>query len=341
MIDQPVKYSEGRLKKLGRAFKGKRIAIVGDMMIDRYYWGSVGRVSPEAPVPVVDVSSESTRLGGAANVANNVQTLGGEPLLIGLVGNDHEGESLKALLKEQGMADSGIVVDRGRRTTTKTRVIAHGQHVVRVDQESKENCSEEIEQKIIDALRKNLKKIDALILEDYNKGVVTKSVIHETIELARKNDTIIAVDPKFENFFEYKNVTVFKPNLREIEEALGGRLRTVHDLVRAGNRMIRELSAANVLVTRGEEGMSLFESGGAVTHIQTMADNVQDVSGAGDTVIATLTMALAAGATVREAAVLANYAGGIVVGSVGIVPIQLSELLEVALHPSNNRGKKT
>jgi len=333
-----VTFSPERLTDLSNAFKGKRIAIVGDLMVDRYYWGTVNRVSPEAPVPVVDVTAESARLGGAANVANNIQSLGGEPLLVGLVGDDHPGEVLIALLKEQGLSTSGVIVDGSRRTTIKTRVIAHDQHVVRIDYESKVGSSEEAARKIIGSVQSNIKDIDAIILEDYNKGTMTREVIHGIIEAARKNDKIIAVDPKFENFFEYKNVTMFKPNRRETEEVLGGRLRTDADLINAGKRMLKELSVENVLLTRGEDGMSLFEANGAVTHMGTAANHVLDVSGAGDTVIATLTMALAAGATVREAATLANYAGGVVVGSVGIVPIQLEALVETVLRQESKRG---
>lgn len=328
--------SQRRIRDLSEAFKGKRVAIVGDLMVDRYFWGTVSRVSPEAPVPVVEISSEHARLGGAANVANNIQTLGGDPVLIGLVGDDHAGEVFLELLREQGLTTSGIIVDPSRRTTSKTRVIAHGQHVVRIDQETKADCSEQNEHRIVDEVRKAIHSIDAMILEDYNKGAITRTVIRETIEIARNNKTIITVDPKFEHFFEYKSVTVFKPNRRETEEVLGGRLRTEEDLIKAGRRILSELRADNVLLTRGEDGMSLFEAGGMMTHIKPVADNVQDVSGAGDTVIATLTMALAAGATIQEAAMLSNYAGGVVVGSVGIVPIKLEELVEVALCHSKN-----
>jgi rfaE bifunctional protein kinase chain/domain len=325
-----VKFTVERLEELASAFKGKRIAIVGDLMVDRYFWGTVNRVSPEAPVPVVDITSESSRLGGAANVANNIQTLGGEPLLIGVVGDDYEGKLLQTIMKEQGLAHDGIVIDRSRPTTTKSRVIAHGQHVVRIDHESRINCSPEVAEKMLDVLKGNIKQTDAVIIEDYNKGLVTKQVIQGVVATARNNNRIITVDPKFENFFEFRGVTVFKPNRRETEEVLGGRLRAAEDYVRAGKRMLEELQAENVLLTKGEEGMSLFETNGDVTHISAMADNVQDVSGAGDTVIATLTMALAAGATVREAAWLSSCAAGIVVGSVGIVPIGLGELRTVA-----------
>jgi rfaE bifunctional protein kinase chain/domain len=330
--------SPDRLRQLRQSFAGRRIAVVGDLMVDRYYWGKVTRVSPEAPVPVVDVVSESARLGGAANVANNIQSLGGIPLLVGLTGDDHPGELLRGLMTEQGLDTSGLVIDASRPTTIKTRVIAHDQHVVRIDYESKGDCPPDAEDRLVDLLRERVGELDALIFEDYNKGVLTKNVIRRVTELARSRGITVTVDPKFENFFEYRNVTVFKPNRRETEEVLGGRLRSAEDLFQAGKRMLRELGAENVLITRGEDGMSLFQSDGSVLHIPTMADHVLDVSGAGDTVIATLTMALAAGAQVREAVMLANVAGGIVVGSVGIVPIGLNALMEAAGSPRRMAG---
>jgi D-beta-D-heptose 7-phosphate kinase/D-beta-D-heptose 1-phosphate adenosyltransferase len=305
-------------------------------MLDRYYWGSVQRVSPEAPVPVVEVESESIRLGGAANVACNIQSLGGEPVLVGLIGSDHVGMSFLEMLKERNLATRGIVVDGSRPTTIKTRVIAHGQHVVRIDNESKADCPEHLVSRIIDAVRYNIREIDGIIIEDYNKGVVTAEVIRQVIAVAAKYNKIITVDPKFNNFSEYKGVTVFKPNRREVEEVLGGKLKTMDDVMNAGQRLLSMLSAQNVLLTRGEEGMSLFEANGGTLHVPTMAENVQDVSGAGDTVIATLTMALAGGMGIREACVLANCAGGVVVGSVGIVPIEPPQLLAAALRQSNH-----
>ncbi len=331
-----VTFTESRLQELLETFKTKKVAVVGDLMVDRYYWGTVGRISPEAPVPVVEVVEEQVRLGGAANVANNIQTLGGEPMLVGLIGNDHPGQVFIEILKERNLPSKGIVTDASRPTTIKTRVIAHAQHVVRIDNESKAECPEHIRHMIIDAVKYNIHELDAIIIEDYNKGVVTKDVIHELIAVARKYNKIITVDPKFNNFLEYKHVTVFKPNRREVEEAIGGRLKSVADVERAGKHLLEVLEAENILLTRGEEGMSLFEANGAITHIPTQAANVQDVSGAGDTVVSTLTMALASGATIHEAATLANCAAGVVVGSVGIVPIQPKELVEAALRFSKN-----
>jgi len=323
--------TEKRLRELLGNFSGKRVAVVGDLMLDRYYWGSVHRVSPEAPVPVVEVDTESVRFGGAANVANNIQALGGRAFLIGLVGDDHPGVMFRKMLTDQGLETGGIVIDPARPTTIKTRVIAAGQHVVRIDNESKQDCPELLRAKLIDAVRSSIRSLDGVIIEDYNKGVVTRDVIHAVIAAAQEHGKPVAVDPKFNNFFEYKNVTVFKPNRREVEEAVGGKLKTVADVERAGKSLLESLNAQNVLLTRGEEGMSLFQSGGSVTHFPTTAGAVQDVSGAGDTVISTLTMALVAGGGITESCILANCAGGVVVGAVGIVPILPEQLLGAVL----------
>ena len=332
-----VTFSEQRIRSLLSEFAGKRIAVVGDLMVDSYYWGTVSRVSPEAPVPVVDVVSESTRLGGAANVANNIQSLGGTPILIGLIGDDHPGQMFLDLMKQQNLNDEGIVKDSSRPTTIKTRVIAHSQHVVRIDQESKAECPEQLQHRIVDAVKYKIHEIDGVILEDYNKGVLTRDTINEIVAVARKYNKIVTVDPKFNNFFEYKNVTVFKPNKREAEEAIGMRIRTDEEMTRAGEKLLAALDAENILMTRGEEGMTLFEKSGGVSHVPSLAANVQDVSGAGDTVISTLTMALAGGATIHEAASLANCAASVVVEEVGIVPIQANRLVETALKLTNHR----
>ncbi len=326
-----VEFSELQLKELFRRFPGKRVGVVGDLMLDRYYWGSVSRISPEAPVPVVEVESQSTRLGGAANVANNISNLGGIPVMIGVIGDDVGGKELKGLIEASGFPTAGLVIDRTRPTTIKTRVIAHHQHVVRIDQEVKEDVEEDAQEKILDFLRRELASLDAIILEDYNKGVIVKGLIHEISSLARKAGKIITVDPKFHNFFEYKNVTVFKPNRKETEEALGCRLTDLQSIEQAGWDLVKRLQTENVLLTLGEKGMSLFERDGEVTHVSTRAKHVADVSGAGDTVISTLTMALVGGSSIREASALANIAGGVVCAEVGIVPIQRDALFNAAL----------
>jgi len=324
-------FHEEWLRRTLAAFAGKRIAVVGDVMIDRYYWGNVNRISPEAPVPVVEVETEQLRFGGAANVANNLKSLGGIPLLIGLIGDDHPGKTFVEMLEQSNLDVSGMVVDGGRPTTIKTRVIAAGQHVVRIDNESKAECPEHLQHRIIDAVKYRIHEIDAILIEDYNKGVATSGVIRELLAVAGKYDKIITVDPKFNHFLDFKGVTVFKPNRRETEEVLGGRMRSDEEIARAGARLLELLGAKNVLLTRGEKGMSLFESNGDVSHIRSGAEVVQDVSGAGDTVISTMTLALAAGAGIKDACKLSNCAAAIVVGQVGIVPVTPAQLIEAAL----------
>lgn len=333
-------FTEQELDAILATFAGKKIAVLGDLMVDHYTWGTVRRVSPEAPVPVVEVASESTRLGGAANVANNIHALGGVPVLVGLIGDDHTGGILIDLVREQGFPTHGIIRDSARPTTIKTRVIAQSQHVVRIDNESKLPCSPALRAAMMDILRAEIASLDGIVLEDYNKGVLSKELIAEVIALARAHKVPVTVDPKFDNFLEYRNVTVFKPNRREAEEALGGRLTTVQDIERAGRQLLDVLRAENVLLTRGEDGMTLFEADGTITHTPTVATNVQDVSGAGDTVIATLTMALAGGATMRAACTLANCASGVVVGAVGIVPIRPEELRASALLHAGTGGQR-
>jgi rfaE bifunctional protein kinase chain/domain len=334
-----VHFTSDRLAQIQKGFASKRIAVVGDLMLDRYFWGKVSRISPEAPVPVVEIDEESTRLGGAANVANNIASLGGVPIMIGVVGNDAGAESLRTLIVEKGFPANGIVVDGSRPTTIKTRVIAHGQHVVRIDQEEKVDLNADTQRRVLAALENQIQSLDGIILEDYNKGVLTKGLIQSVIQLAKDNKKPITVDPKSNNFFEYQGVSVFKPNRKEAEEALGRRLHTLEDMEGAARDLLRKLAADNVLLTLGEKGMILLERNGSLAHVETKARHVADVSGAGDTVIATLTMAMVAGASVRESAALANYAGGIVCGEVGIVPIEKDILIQIILKDGSNGGK--
>ena len=315
-------FSSNRLKELIEGFKKRRIAVIGDVMVDNYVWGSVSRMSPEAPVPVVEVEKETVRLGGAANVANNIKSLGGEPLLIGVVGDDANGSLLTKLLREQGCPTEGIVRDPSRPTTIKTRVIAHQQHVVRIDNEHKGDIAPSIQEQILSVLRSRIDSLDGIILEDYNKGVIVTSLIRQIIAMANEHGKVITVDPKFQNFFEYKNVSVFKPNRKEVEEALGVKINSEEDVRKAIGTLRERLRAKNVLLTRGEHGMSLLDQEGHLEHLPTRAVHVADVSGAGDTVIATLTMAMTTGASIHESAALANFAGGVVCGEVGIVPIK-------------------
>jgi len=326
-----IKFTEERLLNLFKNFENVKVAVIGDLMLDRYIWGSVNRISPEAPVPVIEVEGEDSKLGGAGNVANNIKSLGAFPLLIGVVGDDREGEILFDLMKREGFNTGGIIVDRSRPTTVKTRVIAHNQHVVRIDRESREPINYSIQERIKEIVLQNIHQLNAIIIEDYNKGVIVRNLIHDLIDIANKYGIVITVDPKFDNFFEFKNVTVFKPNRKEVEDVLGRKIDTEEKVIEAGKILLERLKCEYLLLTRGEKGMTLFTKNGDVKHIPTKARKVADVSGAGDTVISTITVALASGADIIESASLANYAAGIVVEEVGVVPVDKEKLFKAAL----------
>ncbi len=318
--------STKRLHELRKKFSGLKIAVVGDMMLDCYFWGDVKRISPEAPVPVVEVGNEFYRFGGAANVALNILKLGSIPIPIGVIGKDNYGSIFSSLINEIGISNEGLIIDESRPTTAKTRVIADNQHVVRIDKESKEYLNDEVQLKIYQFIEEKADGFDGIILQDYNKGVLTPSLIEKTIALANKMKILVTVDPKYNNFFNYKNVTVFKPNRKEAEDVLGMKIKTDGDISEAGKRLLDRLNSNIVLLTLGEDGVAIFEKGKPEKRLPTKARKAADVSGAGDTVISTLTVALAAEADIFEASYLANYAGGLVCEEVGIVPIEIEKL---------------
>ncbi len=326
-----VTLTRQRVEQLFDSFRGEKIFVIGDLMIDRYLRGRVSRLSPEAPVPVVEMDSETYHFGGAANVALNLQTLGCDPILIGLVGEDEYGRRFEQLLKDNNLSSEGIIFTRDRPTTVKTRIIGDNQHLARVDIERIVYSGEESEKKLLQRIKSLFPLGKAVILEDYNKGVLTERVIAETLSLAQVQEKISTVDPKFINFMAYRNPTVFKPNIRETSQALGKLLDDETKVEQAGFELLERLKAQSVLLTRGADGMSLFEQNRQVQHIATRTRKVADVSGAGDTVIATMTAALVGGANFREAATLANSAAGIVCEEVGIVAIQAERLKKVLL----------
>ena len=326
-----VNFSPDQLHHRLEAMRGARIAVLGDLMLDRYLWGSVNRISPEAPVPVVEIEDESEQFGGAANVANNILGLGATAIPLGVIGNDSSGQRLLELLKNAGCVTDGVFVDPERPTTIKTRVIAHSQHVVRTDRESKRDLSAELQERLFQFAAKIIDTVDALLVEDYNKGMIVQPLLTRVIELARHHGKITTIDPKFNHFFDYRQVSVFKPNRKETEEVLGMKLTSPENVRKAGVELLKRLGCENVLITLGERGMMLFEQSGAAHEIPTRARHVHDVSGAGDTVIGTLTVALASGASIIEAATLANYAAGVVVGEVGAVPIDRDKLVAAIL----------
>ncbi len=302
-------------------FLNKRIAVIGDLMIDQYIWGSVKRISPEAPVPIVEIKNESNSLGGAANVANNLHRLGVTVVPIGVIGDDEDGQALLKLAVQSGFEKGGIFTDPSRPTTVKSRIIAHNQHVVRVDRELKTEIPENIEQNIITFLESEIPNLDALIFEDYNKGLLTSNLIRKAIALAHENHILTTVDPKFNHFLEYKGVTLFKPNRKETEEATAQVIKGIESCVAAAINLREKLGCQNILITLGEEGMVLVNHKNHFTQIPTRAKRVHDVSGAGDTVISTLTACLASGATIAEAAHMANFAASVVIAEIGAVPI--------------------
>lgn len=323
--------SEPQVNRIVNNFSGCRIAVVGDVMLDRYYRGAVSRISPEAPVPIVDIQDESEYPGGAANVAYNLITLGTTPLLLGVVGDDLAGEQLRALLGQLGISDRGLSTDPARPTTVKTRVIAASQHIVRVDRETKGAINPDVLDHLFVQLEENITEMDALIIQDYNKGVITRELIPFAVKLARLHEVPIYVDPKSHNFFEYTGVTVFKPNRKEAEDALKCELRSGEEQRSGVNELLKRLGCEYVILTLGSEGMMLAHQREDPIMIPTKAIQVADVSGAGDTVIATLATARAAGGSMQEAVIIANHAAGIVCEQVGTVPVRGEELREALL----------
>jgi D-beta-D-heptose 7-phosphate kinase/D-beta-D-heptose 1-phosphate adenosyltransferase len=307
--------------------KGQRVLVLGDVMLDEFIWGKVARISPEAPVPVVEVTDQSFHLGGAGNVACNVRSLGGHAVLAGVVGRDGAGERVQAGLAHAGVESHLVVSDSGRPTTVKTRIVAHNQQVVRADRELADDIADALEEALVERVRESLPACRALILSDYQKGVVTPRVMKAVLGLARRRKVPVLVDPKVRHFSLYRRVAVITPNQFEAERATGISIRGTSDLVAAGERIVQTLGCDAALVTRGEHGMSLFERGRRPVHIPTAAREVFDVTGAGDSVIATLGLAFCAGARLHEAAALANYAAGVVVGKLGTATASPEELL--------------
>jgi D-beta-D-heptose 7-phosphate kinase/D-beta-D-heptose 1-phosphate adenosyltransferase len=312
-------------KVLGR-FSHGRVLVVGDVMLDEYLWGSVSRISPEAPVPVVAVRSETVRIGGAGNVAANITALGGQARLVAVVGQDAAGERLGQELKLAGVEPDGLVMEPSRPTTVKSRVVAGSQHVVRFDRESDAPIPPPVRAKLLAGVRRWLPETDVVLISDYAKGVIGAALVREILALAARHRKAVTVDPKVQHVALFKGVTVLTPNHHEASAAARIPIRREADLLRVGSALLRRLRALAVLITRGEQGMSLFEAGRAVAHIPAMAREVYDVTGAGDTVMAALSLALAAGTDMRQAAIIANYAAGIVVGKRGTATVSRAEL---------------
>ncbi len=318
-----------------RRFKETTLLVIGDVMIDEFIWGTVSRISPEAPVPVVAVTHEDLMLGGAANVVHNVHCLGGSVLLAGVIGDDLMGEKIKELLKKENIDTSGLIIEEKRKTTIKTRIIAHNQQVVRYDRETQDPIIPKTLKLITHLIQKVWDTVDGIIISDYGKGVINAELMDFVMQKKRREGKLVAIDPKMDNFDLYAGATIVTPNRQEAEAAAGKKIKDEASLLEVGKILLARFASEAVLVTRGEEGMTLFQRDGNVVHVPTVAREVYDVTGAGDTVISTLTLALAAGSDIAEAALVANYAAGIVVGKVGTATVNPEELRQAFLfHPS-------
>jgi rfaE bifunctional protein kinase chain/domain len=326
------------LKKIFDSFNKLKVLIIGDLMVDVYYWGDVSRISPEAPVPIVAVSKKESRMGGAANVAINIQAMGATPILCGVIGDDSNGEKLLKILKEKKLPTEGIVVSEDRPTTTKTRIISSNHHIVRIDDETDEYIGEEQTKKLLEQIEKFIKKgeADVIIFEDYDKGVISASLIKKVVSLAKKYNIPTVVDPKKRNFTDYHEVTLFKPNLKELKEGLkvevqGGDIKQVQAVT---ERLRKNQRIANVLVTLSEYGVfinSEKEKKLVPAHIR----NISDVSGAGDTVVSIAALCSALNLPPLDIAFLSNLAGGQVCEKTGVVPVDKKQLLKEALQFMN------
>ncbi len=323
-----MKLSPTRTKSLLRRMDGARVLVLGDVMLDVFLWGQAVRLSPEAPVPVVEITRESDHLGGAANVAANVRALGGGAVVLGVSADDGPGATLRQALAMAGIDDARVPGEDDRPTTVKTRIVAHHQQVVRADRESAAPLHRSVEKALVARLAEILPSVQIVVVSDYHKGVVTAGLMRALVRACRRGGIAVLVDPKVRQFPLYRGVTLVTPNQPEAEQATGVRIRDDASLRRAGERILTMLRCDAVLVTRGEHGMALFTRGAEPLQIPTAAREVYDVTGAGDTVIATVALALAAGARLPEAALLANIAAGVVVGRLGTATASPADVLE-------------
>jgi D-beta-D-heptose 7-phosphate kinase/D-beta-D-heptose 1-phosphate adenosyltransferase len=320
--------SFARAQAIVGQFHNTKVLVVGDLILDEFIWGKVTRISPEAPIPVVWVKSENFIPGGACNVASNILSLGGMADVVGVIGGEGRGRMLVDLLKKKGVGTKGIWKDASRPTTLKTRVIAHSQQVVRIDRENQAPVAKAIQAKIMKFVRENIHRYDAILIEDYGKGVITPELVSTIVRYGKRYKKTISVDPKESHMAYYKGVTTLTPNHHEASHLVNVPIHDDASLKKAGGKLLNRLQCKNVLITLGENGMCLFQKSKKAVKIPTLAQDVFDVSGAGDTVIGTYTLALARGANPLEAAHVANCAAGIVVGKVGTATVTQKELLD-------------
>ncbi len=318
-----------RLAQAIARFPERQVLVVGDLMLDNFIWGEVNRISPEAPVPVVEVREESQLLGGSANVAHNLASLGGRVLVTGVVGQDPAGQALVTLFNQIAVPTAGLISEDGRPTTVKTRIIAHHQQVVRFDREWRAPLQADTGARILAFLHNSLPDLHGIIVSDYAKGVVTRDFLDALRDLVAGRPLPVVVDPKVQHAELYRSFTMVTPNHHEASQMSGIPIRDEKSLLQAGESLLARLDCETVLITRGKEGMSLFQRHGPVVHIPTVAQRVYDVTGAGDTVIAAVTLGLVAGLSPAEAALLANLAAGVVVGEVGTAVVSSTQLLAI------------
>jgi rfaE bifunctional protein kinase chain/domain len=318
------------IKELFEKFSKVKVLIVGDVMLDRYWWGSVNRISPEAPVPIVKLDRTSEAAGGAANVAANVVGLGAETILIGLIGKDSEARFLSGILRETGISPEYLVASDDRQTSVKTRIIAYSQQVVRVDNENNSPISEREARRVLKSIENVLDETDIIIISDYAKGLVTEKLLTRLITFCGNKNKKVLVDPKGKDYSKYKGATLLTPNQKEATEACGFEDFEENLVEKAGRTLLDRVSTESILITQGEKGMTLFQKNGEMHRFEALARNVYDVTGAGDTVIATLAVAVGAGLNYFDAVRLANIAAGLVVEQVGTTAVTL-ETLENAL----------
>ncbi len=324
---------EGKLlKQYIDRFAQARVLVIGDIIMDKFVWGDVSRISPEAPVPVVEVKQETKMLGGAANVIHNIAMLGAKPILCGVIGEDHVGQEILNKIDQIGCMTDGIIREKGRPTSVKTRVVAHSQQIVRFDREIQTDIRPETIKRLINFVRENINSIKAIIVSDYGKGIISARLMMSLRDLVRSDtdgSVMLAVDPKTGNFKYYKGVDVITPNHHEAGTFCRIKIFDEESLIRAGRKILGELNCRSVLITQGKDGMTLFENNGEINHIPTFAKKVFDVTGAGDTVIGTFSLGLATGLDLKAAAVLSNFAAGIVVGEVGTSAVRAEDLKKV------------
>ncbi len=312
-------------------FQTVKAMVIGDLMIDEYLWGNVDRISPEAPVPVVSVHKESQTLGGAGNVINNLVAMGANVLPIGTAGTGKAGQMIFEKLRELGIPTDGIISERLRPTTLKTRVIASNQQVLRIDKEIKTHINGDTLNKLLRIIESKISNVNLIILSDYDKGLITKTLIQKTVELARQHNILILADPKALDFSKYEHVSVLTPNKKEAGLAAHMAIQSQNDLFAAGKKIMAHVHLDRLLITCGKDGMALFEKGKEPYIIESEARQVFDVSGAGDTVISLLGLGLATGASFKESAVIANAAAGIVIAKVGTATASIDELKQTLM----------